>query len=127
MVIEALDTSKCDLLSNVDDRSLSMERREKLIEYLCRSDEDKQLVIPLIDELLFLENQLTELKKLPFIKIHPDNPTLQKSTPTAKQYKELLQQYTNIVKVLSRIRGDDTDGNESPLRTWVKNHADKST
>ncbi len=102
-----------------------MERRKKLIEYLCQSDEDKQLVVPLIDELLFLEKQLTELKKLPFIKIHPDNPTLQKSTPAARQYRELLQQYTNIVKVLSRGRDDDVDDRESPLRAWVKNHADK--
>lgn len=102
-----------------------MERREKLIEYLCQSDEDRQLLVPLIDELLFLENQLTELKKLPFIKIHPSKPDLQKSTPAAKQYKELLQQYTNIVKVLGRSRGDDADSDESPLRAWVKNHADK--
>lgn len=102
-----------------------MERREKLMEYLCQSDEDGQLLPPLIDELLFLENQLTELKKLPFLKIHPNNPALQKSTPAAKQYRELLQQYTNIVKVLGRRR-DEEDGNgDSPLRAWIKNHADK--
>ena len=81
-----------------------MERRKKLIEYLCQSDEDKQLVVPLIDELLFLEKQLTELKKLPFIKIHPDNPTLQKSTPAARQYRELLQQYTKIGRASCRER-----------------------
>lgn len=102
-----------------------MERREKLMEYLCQSDEDVQLLPPLIDELLFLENRLTELKKLPFLKIHPSNPALQKSTPAAKQYRELLQQYTNIVKVLGRRR-DEEDGNgDSPLRAWIKNHADK--
>ena len=31
-----------------------MERREKLIEYLCKYDEDEQLLVPLVDELLFL-------------------------------------------------------------------------
>lgn len=100
-----------------------MERREKLIEYLCKYDEDEQLLVPLVDELLFLEGRLTELKKLPFIKIHPDNPALQKSTPAAKQYRELLQQYTNIVKVLGRRYGDDGESGESPLRDWVKKHA----
>lgn len=103
-----------------------MERREKLIEFLCKSEDDKQLVVPLLDEFLFLEKQLTELKKLPFIKVHPTNPELQKTTPAAKQYKELLQQYTNIMKVLSRSAGMDVDDEESPLRKWVKNHVDNS-
>lgn len=101
-----------------------MSRREKLIEYLCKSEDDKQLIEPLIDEFLFIEQQLTELKKLPFIKIHPDNPELQKATPAAKQYKELIQQYTNIIKVLGK-RNNESESEESPLRAWVKNHADK--
>lgn len=97
------------------------ERKEKLIEYLCKNEDDKLLNEPLIDEFVFLEHQLTELKKLPFIKLHPDNPEMQKSTPAAKQYKELLQQYTNIIKVLSKSN-DESDSEESPLREWVRNH-----
>ena len=100
-----------------------MERRKKLIEYLCKSEDDERLIVPLIDEFLFLEQQLTALKKLPFIKVHPSNPELQKVTPAAKQYKELLQQYTNIIKVLDKNNCDDSDSDESPLRTWVKKHA----
>lgn len=80
---------------------------------------DKSLE-PTIEEFLFIENQLVELKKLPFIKIHPKDPTRQKSTPAAKLYKELLQQYTNILKVLMRITGTDEADEESPLRKWVK-------
>lgn len=102
-----------------------MNRREKLIKYLCQTEDDERLIAPLIDEFLFLEQQLTALKKLPFIKIHPDNPQLQKSTPAEKQYKELLQQYTNIIKVLQRNTDKDLESKESPLRSWVKNHADK--
>lgn len=100
------------------------DRKEKLIEYLCKNDDDKHLIEPLIDEFVFLEYQLTELKKIPFIKVHPKNPEMQKSTPAAKQYKELLQQYTNIIKVLSK-RNDESDSEESPLRAWVKNHVGK--
>ena len=102
-----------------------MTRRENLVKYLCQSRDDKHLIEPLIDEFLFLEEQLTKLKKLPFIKVHPLNPEMQKATPAAKQYKELLQQYTNIIKVLERFNGDDSEGEESPLRIWVKNHANK--
>lgn len=100
------------------------DRRKELIEYCCNSDEDKIILVPLIDETVFLENRLEDLKKLPFIKIDAKNPMRQKSTPAQKQYKELLQQYTNIIKVLTRATGHDEGDEESPLRKWVKSHAD---
>lgn len=98
------------------------DRREELIGYCCKSEEDKCVLAPLIDEVVFLENRLDELKKLPFIKVNPKNPMQQKSTPAQKQYKELLQQYTNIIKVLTRATGHDEADEESPLRKWVKGH-----
>lgn len=104
-----------------------MDRREKLINFLCVNKDDESLIIPIIDELLFLEEQLTALKKLPFLKVHPQNPDLQKATPAAKQYKELLQQYTNIIKVLNKNNTDDSESGTSPLREWVKNHANNGT
>lgn len=97
-----------------------MERREKLVNYLCKNNDDEQLIVPLIDELLFLEDRLTSLKKLPFIKVHPSNPECQKVTPASKQYKELLQQYTNIIKVLDKNSSDESNAEKSPLRDWVK-------
>lgn len=100
------------------------DRRIELIEYCCNSDEDKIILLPLIDEVIFLENRLEDLKKLPFIKVNPKNHTQQKSTPAQKQYKELLQQYTNIIKVLTRATGHDEGGEESPLRKWVKSHVE---
>jgi hypothetical protein len=50
------------------------DRRRELIEYCCDSDEDKIILVPLIDEVIFLENRLEDLKKLPFIKVNPKNP-----------------------------------------------------
>ena len=73
---------------------------------------------PLIDEMLYLENKLEEVKKLPFIKVHPNDPTKQKATPAAKQYKELLQQYTNIIRLLQRSTGENDENEQSPLRKW---------
>ena len=68
-----------------------MNRRDELLKII---NNDISL-LPMVDEILFLEGKLAELKKLPFIKVHPTDQTKQKTTPAAKQYKELLQQYTN--------------------------------
>lgn len=95
-----------------------MNRKEELL----RAIENDITLMPLIDEVVFLENQLEELKKLPFIKVNPKNPAQQKSTPAQKQYKELLQQYVNIIRVLIRATGTDESDEESPLRKWVKQH-----
>ena len=93
-----------------------MSRREELRQYVDKS------MFPLIDEMLFIEDQLTYLKDLPFLIVHPTDPSKQKSTPAAKQYKELLQQYTNIVKILTRSSEDDNE-EESPLRKWLNEHS----
>lgn len=100
-----------------------MERREELLKLV--NDSNSSTITPLIDKMLFLENQLEKLEKLPMIKIHPDNPEIQKTTPAAKLYKEFLQQYTNIVKVISHTTSDESNEEESPLRKWVKSrHVD---
>lgn len=79
----------------------------------------------LIDELVYLEEQMADLKKLPFIKVHPKNPQLQKATPAAKLYKEMLQQYNNSMRLLLRIAGDLGESEEiSPLRKWVKSRGE---
>lgn len=93
-----------------------MNRKEQLLEIV--GDDIKGL--QLVDEIVFIEEQLINLKKLPFIKIHPKDPTKQKTTPAAKQYKELLQQYNNSLRLLVRITGADTETEEeSPLRRWM--------
>lgn len=96
------------------------DRKKELLELV----KDKSLE-PEIDEFLFVESQLAELKKLPFIKVHPRDMTIQKTTPAAKLYKELLQQYTNIWKILMHITGDDEADTESPLRKWIKSRGEK--
>ena len=47
------------------------DRRQELINYCCKSDEDRIIFVPLIEEAIFLEKRLEDLKKLPFIKINP--------------------------------------------------------
>ena len=75
----------------------------------------------LIDEIIFIENQLEELRKLPFISVNPKNPAQQKATPASKQYKEMMQQYNNSLRLLFRLSGDMGEvEEESPLRIWAK-------
>lgn len=100
-----------------------MDRREELLK--LAKDSNSSTVVPLIDKMLFIEGQLEKLEKLPMIKVNPNNPEQQKTTPAAKLYKEFLQQYTNIIKVISHATSTDNDEEDSPLRKWVKSrHVD---
>ena len=97
-----------------------MDRKKELLKLAG----DDAALIELVSKMLFLEKRLEELEKLPFIKVNPNNPAQQKATPAAKQYKELLQQYTNCIKILSRTGNADDTEEESLLRKWVRKHAD---
>ena len=96
-----------------------MSTREK--ELLSLINHDK-LLIPMISDMIALEDELTYLRQLPKIKVHPKDLTKQKATPAAKLYKEALQQYTNIVRILMRATGTDMEDEESPLRRWFNEH-----
>lgn len=100
-----------------------MGRKEELLQIVCKDGMNNDVKAKqLVDEIAFIEEQLVELRKLPFININPKNPMQQKTTPAAKQYKELLQQYNNSLRLLLRLSGDmgGESEEESPLRKWVK-------
>lgn len=100
-----------------------MDKREQELKEIIRAtgkDNDIKAA-KLIDEVVFLEDRLEELRRLPFIKVDPANPMRQKATPASKQYKEMLQQYNNSLRLLFRIAGDLGESeSESPLRKWLK-------
>ena len=106
-----------------------MSRKEELIAAIRHGENDEIKIAQLIDEVIFIEEQLVELKKLPFIMVNKSRPTIQKTTSAARQYKELLQQYNNCLRTLFRIdadaRREETKANaeqeeESPLRKWAR-------
>ena len=78
-----------------------------------------------IEEMVILEERLEYLKSLPFIKIHPDDPAKQKATPASKLYRELLQQYTTLVRIMMRATGTDEHDEESPLRKWFRENMEE--
>ena len=90
---------------------IAINRKEELQKVFSELDESaKQIVFPMIDDVVFLEEQLAELKKYPFINIKA----------AGKQYKEFLQQYNNCIKILLSLVNSDAGDEESPLRLYMK-------
>lgn len=83
---------------------LFIERLIELKEIFEKVEENqKKLILPLVEEVVFLEIQMKSLKELPFIRIHPQNKSKQEQTPAFKQYKELSQSYMNAIRILCSI------------------------
>ena len=99
-----------------------MDRREELEKLVYKENSGNDIkASKLIEEIVYLEDQMGSLKKLPFIRVSKKNPEMQKATPAAKLYKEMLQQYNNSMRLLLRIAGDLGESEEiSPLRKWVR-------
>lgn len=97
-----------------------MDRYEEIMQAVCPEEADRTIYGQLVKEFVQLEQRMDYLRSLPQIKVHPTDPTKQKTTPAHKQYKELLQQYTNIAKILARYGGSENDAEDSPLRAWAR-------
>lgn len=103
-----------------------MTRREEIEKYIHKNRPmEENLLSPLVDDVVFLEKRLDELRELPFIEIHPSDKTKQRMTSAGKQYKELLQQYNNCLKIIILKVTEDGSEKESPLRTYMNNRIKK--
>lgn len=81
-----------------------MTRETKLRKIFENIDEDqRELVDRLVTEVIFLEKQMDELKALPFVRVHPDDTSKQKTTAAAKLYKECSASYMNAIRILSGV------------------------
>lgn len=63
-------------------------------------DDKKQVIEPLLCDVVYMEGRLISLKEMPHIRIDPKNPMRQETTPAFKQWKDMQQQYLNAIKVL---------------------------
>ena len=100
-----------------------MDKKKRLSELSDFVGKDKVIFLKnLIDDIIYMEEKLEELKKLPFIKVNPKNLEQQKKTESSKLYLSLLAQYTQDIKALSYLAGKSGDEEEiSPLRLYIKN------
>lgn len=80
----------------------------------------RKTVLPLLDEVVYLEEQLRYLRKLPKIRVHPKSPERQEITPAGKQYKEYMQSYLNAMKTLLTLLFREGEEGESDLSRALK-------
>lgn len=88
---------------------------------LFSDDSVRAVVRPLVEELADVEDRIQEVKRLPLIRVHPDDPSIQKSTAAGRLYQSLLGRQTDIVRMLLRQLGrSGDDEEESPLRAYLR-------
>ena len=99
-----------------------MSRSEELRRIFKDFDETKFTVVePLIDEAVYLEEQMLSLKQYPFIKSREYKGEIQtKVTAAGKQYREYLQTYINLVDKLCKYLGTTEGDENSPLREFFE-------
>ena len=99
-----------------------MDKKKRLKELNDFVGKDKVIFLqPLINDIIFMEERVEELKKLPFIKVNKNNFEVQKRTEASKLYLSLMAQYTQDVKALSFLAGKSSDEEEvSPLRLYMQ-------
>lgn len=98
-----------------------MDRKTELKELFKDIDQNqRKLVDRLIDEVIYIEEMLNQLKKLPFIRVHPKDSSKQEITPAGKQYKDMTATYMNAIRILcsllSKVDGEDYD----PVAEFMK-------
>lgn len=93
-------------------------RKSEFLRIFQNVDANERLLVErLIDEAIYLEERMEELRKMPFIQINLNNPAQQRTTPAAKQYKECSQSYMNAVRILLNVlRKVDSDAENELLR-----------
>ena len=99
----------------------SVDREEQLNDLMAEIDEPARSVVwPLAADVAFLERRLAELRSLPMIEVHPDNPARQRQTQAARQYREMVQQYNSCLKTLLAAVGKSASEEPSPLRAYLE-------
>lgn len=81
---------------------------------------EKKLVDKLIDDVIFLEEQMKYLKTLPFIRVNPKNKAMQETTKAAKQYKEFSQSYMNAIRILCSLLHKVEGVEEDPVEKFME-------
>lgn len=98
-----------------------VKRKRELVK--CFEDVDASMrtsIISLIDDIVFMESQMEALRKLPFMRVHPEDPSRQELTKASRLYKEFTQSYMNAVRILLGLLYKEEVHEDSPLRTYMK-------
>ena len=83
---------------------MTNDRKSFYLNIFENADEaERKLVDRLLDEVVYLEGEMEELKQLPFVAVNPKNPAMQRVTPAARVYKDCLSQYNNAMRILLNV------------------------
>lgn len=84
----------------------------------------RAVVLPLLEDVAYMENEMRTLRTLPQIRVHPKDATRQEITAAGKRYREIMQTYVNAIKtlltVLQRNGADDSDELLNALKEFEK-------
>lgn len=79
--------------------------------------EERKLVSGVIEDCIWLEEQLRNLRKIPHIQINPRNKSQMRVTPAARLYKQYATTYANNIRVLLNVlRKVETEEQNELLR-----------
>lgn len=96
-----------------------MDRREELTNLFKKINEDKQILISkLIDEVVYLEERITEIKKYPLYRVGGGKVH---SEEALKVYKDLSNQYNVDIKTLMSFLTKQEMEEASPLLKFLEN------
>lgn len=87
---------------------------------LLKVAEENEMLRPLVETAIDLQGKIETYRKMPQIIVNKKNPLKQKATPAAKLYKETLQQYANVMRLILRAAGSDDGEEESIVREWMR-------
>ncbi len=99
-----------------------MDKKKRLKELNDFVGKDKVIFLHnLIDDIIYMEERLEQLRALPFIRVNPKNKEQQKKTESSKLYLSVMAQYTQDLKALSYMAGKSGEEEDiSPLRLYIQ-------
>ena len=100
------------------------EKQNRRDELLAISDD--AVIRKMIEKMVLLEDRMEELEKLPWIRVNPVNPAMQKHTPAFFQFHRTLSSYKEIVKFVCKATGTMETDEESPLRSFIRQMMEES-
>lgn len=103
---------------------------DKLISIFEKVDPEKQkLVEKTIEHTVFLSDELDRLREQikktgGMVRVHPDNPNLQKQTEVGKQYLKTLQAYSLLIKTLNSVLNKNAVDDDDDFDKFTEKYDD---
>ena len=79
-----------------------------------------KLLLPTIELIVNIENQLKELEKIPHYEVNPKNKNQSKITGAGKFYKDLSQMYDNKIKIIQKAISNCDSETQDSFDDWIK-------